>query len=74
MSIRPDILTQVYLDELQKLQDRVPPFSNMEAKQIILESLGKPAEEVYAEMSEHPIAAASLGQVLTELPLHIRSK
>jgi aarF domain-containing kinase len=57
----------VYLEELQKLQDRVPPFSNEEAKQIILESLGKPAEEIFAEMSEHPIAAASLGQVCTEL-------
>jgi aarF domain-containing kinase len=53
----------VYLDELQKLQDRVPPFSNEEAKQIILESLGKPAEEIFTEISEHPIAAASLGQV-----------
>ncbi|KAG0591725.1 hypothetical protein KC19_1G196600 [Ceratodon purpureus] len=63
LSIRPDILPQVYLEELQKLQDRVPPFSNEEAKQIILESLGKPAEEIFAEMSEHPIAAASLGQV-----------
>jgi hypothetical protein len=67
LSIRPDILPQVYLEELQKLQDRVPPFSNEEAKQIILESLGKPAEEIFAEMSEHPIAAASLGQVCTEL-------
>jgi len=67
LSIRPDILPQVYLEELQKLQDRVPPFSNVEAKQIILESLGKPAEAIFAEMSEHPIAAASLGQVFTEL-------
>lgn len=73
MSIRPDILPQVYLEELQKLQDRVPPFSNEEAKQIILKSFGRPAEEVYAEMSEHPIAAASLGQVRTELPLNIGS-
>nr|PNR54038.1 hypothetical protein PHYPA_007714 [Physcomitrium patens] len=63
LSIRPDIMPQVYLEQLQKLQDRVPPFSNDEAKQIILESLGRPAEEMFEEMSEHPIAAASLGQV-----------
>lgn len=59
-------MPQVYLEQLQKLQDRVPPFSNDEAKQIILESLGRPAEEMFEEMSEHPIAAASLGQVCTQ--------
>lgn len=63
LSIRPDILPQVYLEELQRLQDRVPPFSNEEAKQIILEGLGRPADEIFSDMSEHPIAAASLGQV-----------
>lgn len=63
LSIRPDILSVVYLEELQKLQDRVPPFSNEEAKQLILEGLGKPAEEIFSEFSNQPVAAASLGQV-----------
>ncbi|CAM6091149.1 unnamed protein product [Calypogeia fissa] len=63
LSIRPDLLPVAYLEELQKLQDRVPPFSNEEAKILIFQGLGKTAEEVFSEMSEFPIAAASLGQV-----------
>lgn len=63
MSIRPDILPVVYLEELQKLQDRVPPFSNEDAKRLVLEGLGKPVEDIYSELSTEPVAAASLGQV-----------
>ncbi|CAM6084874.1 unnamed protein product [Calypogeia fissa] len=63
LSIRPDLLPVAYLEELQKLQDRVPPFSNEEAKILIFQGLGKTAEEVFSEMSEFPVAAASLGQV-----------
>lgn len=63
LSIRPDILPVAYLEELQKLQDRVPPFSNELAKQLIEEGLGRPVEEVLSEISSEPVAAASLGQV-----------
>ncbi|GLJ48114.1 hypothetical protein SUGI_1015930 [Cryptomeria japonica] len=63
LSIRPDILPVAYLGELQKLQDRVPPFSNEVAKQLIEEGLGRPVEEVLKEISSEPVAAASLGQV-----------
>jgi aarF domain-containing kinase len=41
----------------------VPPFSNQEAKQLIQEGLGVPAETVFSELSPEPVAAASLGQV-----------
>jgi aarF domain-containing kinase len=51
------------LEELQKLQDRVPPFSNEDAKRLVLEGLGKPVEDIYSELSTEPVAAASLGQV-----------
>ncbi|BBN18853.1 aarF domain-containing kinase [Marchantia polymorpha subsp. ruderalis] len=63
LSIRPDLLSAVYLEELQKLQDRVPPFPNDDARKLISQGLGRPTEEVFSEMSEAPIAAASLGQV-----------
>jgi aarF domain-containing kinase len=63
LSIRPDLLPLAYLEELQTLQDRVPPFSNQEAKQLIQEGLGVPAETVFSELSPEPVAAASLGQV-----------
>ncbi|MCO5587978.1 hypothetical protein L7F22_041931 [Adiantum nelumboides] len=63
LSIRPDILPVSYLDELQKLQDRVPPFPNEEAEKLILDGLGKSVEDVFSEVSPEPIAAASLGKV-----------
>ncbi|MCW5317997.1 AarF/ABC1/UbiB kinase family protein [Nostoc sp. KVJ3] len=63
LSTRPDLVPPVYLEELTKLQDQLPPFPNELAYQFIKEELGAPPEEVYAELSAEPIAAASLGQV-----------
>ncbi|WP_338038753.1 AarF/ABC1/UbiB kinase family protein [Neosynechococcus sphagnicola] len=53
----------VYLEELSQLQDQLPPFPNDVAFQFIEEELGAPPDEVYAELTADPIAAASLGQV-----------
>ncbi|WP_164921133.1 ABC1 kinase family protein [Thermosynechococcus vestitus] len=63
LSTRPDLLPAVYLEELTKLQDQLPPFPNEVAFQFIEEELGAPPNELFAELSDHPIAAASLGQV-----------
>ncbi|WP_193195958.1 ABC1 kinase family protein [Nostoc sp. MG11] len=63
LSTRPDLVPPVYLEELTRLQDQLPPFPNEIAYQFIKEELGAPPEEVYAELSPQPIAAASLGQV-----------
>ncbi|MEH2373568.1 ABC1 kinase family protein [Nostoc sp.] len=63
LSTRPDLVPPVYLEELTKLQDQLPPFANEIAYQFIKEELGAPPQQVYAELSAQPIAAASLGQV-----------
>ncbi len=63
LSTRPDLVPPAYLDELTRLQDQLPPFANDIAYQFIEEELGAKPDEVYAEISDHPIAAASLGQV-----------
>jgi predicted unusual protein kinase regulating ubiquinone biosynthesis (AarF/ABC1/UbiB family) len=63
LSTRPDILPPIYLEELSKLQDQIPPFENQIAYRFIEEELGQPPHELYAELSPNPIAAASLGQV-----------
>jgi predicted unusual protein kinase regulating ubiquinone biosynthesis (AarF/ABC1/UbiB family) len=63
LSTRPDLVPPIYLEELTKLQDQLPPFPNEVAFQFIEEELGAPPDQVYAELSAHPIAAASLGQV-----------
>ena len=63
LSTRPDLVPPTYLDELTKLQDQLPPFPNEIAFQFIREELGAEPNEIYAELSPMPIAAASLGQV-----------
>ncbi|AFY59807.1 AarF/ABC1/UbiB kinase family protein [Synechococcus sp. PCC 6312] len=63
LSTRPDLVPAIYLEELTKLQDQLPAFSNDIAFQFIEEELGARPEELYAELSPNPIAAASLGQV-----------
>ncbi len=63
VSTRPDLVPPTYLDELTRLQDQLPAFSNEIAYQFIEEELGAPPHEVYADISPKPIAAASLGQV-----------
>ncbi len=63
VSTRPDLVPPIYLEELTKLQDQIPPFDNTIAFSYIEETLGAPPEELFVEISEHPVAAASLGQV-----------
>ncbi|HYW22082.1 MAG TPA: AarF/ABC1/UbiB kinase family protein [Nodularia sp. (in: cyanobacteria)] len=63
LSTRPDLVPPAYLEELTRLQDQLPPFANEIAYQFIEEELGATPQDIYAEISPHPIAAASLGQV-----------
>ncbi|MEO0532969.1 MAG: AarF/ABC1/UbiB kinase family protein [Cyanobacteria bacterium P01_A01_bin.123] len=63
LSTRPDLVSPVYLEELTRLQDQLPAFSNDIAYRFIEEELGDSPETLYAELSPHPVAAASLGQV-----------
>jgi predicted unusual protein kinase regulating ubiquinone biosynthesis (AarF/ABC1/UbiB family) len=63
LSTRPDLVPPSYLEELSLLQDQLPPFPNEIAFRFIKEELGAPPDEIYAELSENPLAAASLGQV-----------
>jgi predicted unusual protein kinase regulating ubiquinone biosynthesis (AarF/ABC1/UbiB family) len=53
----------VYLEALSELQDRLPSFPNEIAWSVMEEELGQPVSEVYEQLSEAPVAAASLGQV-----------
>ena len=63
LSTRPDLVPPQFLEELAQLQDNIPAFSNEIAYQFIEEELGDKPEVIYAEISDLPIAAASLGQV-----------
>ena len=63
MSVRPDVLPQAALDELAVLQDAVKPFETPVAIATIEKELGGPLGEFFDEISEKPVAAASLAQV-----------
>lgn len=62
-STRADLFPIEYVNELAKLQDRVPAFSYEKAKEIIEGDFGRPLSELYDSFDPVPIAAASLGQV-----------
>ncbi|XP_010551963.1 PREDICTED: uncharacterized protein LOC104822435 [Tarenaya hassleriana] len=62
-STRSDLFPREFVDELAKLQDRVPAFSPEKAKRFIETELGAPISIIFKEFEEQPIAAASLGQV-----------
>lgn len=63
LSTRPDLVRKDFLDELTKLQDRLPPFPTPIALAIVEKELDRSIEDLYREISPQPIAAASLGQV-----------
>jgi predicted unusual protein kinase regulating ubiquinone biosynthesis (AarF/ABC1/UbiB family) len=63
ISTRPDLVPPIFLEELSKLQDQIPPFENEIAFRYIEEALGAPPHELFVELSDAPVAAASLGQV-----------
>ncbi|BAZ90654.1 ABC-1 domain-containing protein [Raphidiopsis curvata NIES-932] len=62
-STRADIFPSEYVDELSKLQDRVPAFDYEQVATIIEQELGKTIAELFASFEPIPLAAASLGQV-----------
>ena len=62
LSTRPDIIGDKLALNLEKLQDRVPPFSTDTAKQILKRNLGEENYNLIINFSE-PVAAASIAQV-----------
>jgi ubiquinone biosynthesis protein len=63
LSTRRDLLPEDIADELAKLQDDVPPFSNELSKEIIEKALGVPLNEIFKSFDPTPIASASIAQV-----------
>jgi len=63
LSTRPDFLPPAFIKELEKLQDKVHPFSSFQAQEIIEKELNKPLEKLFKKFETKPIAAASLSQV-----------
>jgi predicted unusual protein kinase regulating ubiquinone biosynthesis (AarF/ABC1/UbiB family) len=62
-STRADLFPSEYVEELAKLQDRVPAFTYEQAAEIIETDFGKPITKLFRNFDPTPLAAASLGQV-----------
>ena len=62
-STRADLFPIEYVEELSKLQDRVPAFPYEQVKEIIEAEFMKPVDRLFSSFDPIPLAAASLGQV-----------
>ncbi len=56
LASRPDLLPSEYLEELQKLQDNVPTFSNEIAFRIVEKELNKEFGSVFELVEPEPVA------------------
>jgi len=63
LSTRPDIVPPIVLEELAQLQDQLPGFESKLAMACIEEDLEDNISNIFSEIEEEPISAASLGQV-----------
>ncbi|NOQ51422.1 MAG: ubiquinone biosynthesis protein UbiB [Desulfuromonadaceae bacterium] len=63
LSTRPDIVPIEYLDELKKLQDRVPAVPAEQIMAQVHMELGHPVEELFSNFDQTPLATASIAQV-----------
>jgi len=60
LSSRPDLLPDVYIEELGRLVDDAPPVPFDEIRPVIAEDVGL---DIFARLDERPVASASVGQV-----------
>jgi ubiquinone biosynthesis protein len=63
MSTRPDLFEPQIIDQLRRLQDRLPPFAFRRVRATVEAELGLALDEVFAEFDPAPVAAASVAQV-----------
>jgi ubiquinone biosynthesis protein len=62
LATRPDVVGEALAEDLERLQDQMPPFPQADAEAAIAASFEKPVAEIYASFGPS-IAAASIAQV-----------
>jgi ubiquinone biosynthesis protein len=63
LSMRPDLVPQELVIELEKLQDAVQPVPFAQMRDVLLEELECDPADVFSDFNETPVASASLAQV-----------
>jgi ubiquinone biosynthesis protein len=61
LSTRADVFGAVFVEDLARLKDKLPPFSAEIARREVERGLGRPVEALFTRFGE-PVAAASLAQ------------
>ncbi|MFH0922623.1 MAG: AarF/UbiB family protein, partial [Candidatus Micrarchaeota archaeon] len=61
LSSRSDMLPRDILEEMEKLQDDVPPFPFEQVQEILEREFG--GRKIFSSIEKKPLAAASIGQV-----------
>src|SRR6267378_2313826 len=60
LSSRSDLLPDVYIEELERLVDQVPPVPFPEIEAVIFEDLDR---DLFARIEQEPMATASIAQI-----------
>ena len=63
LSTRKELLSPIFIQELEKLQQQAPPLSKEQVDALLQQNLPAPVDEIFSYFSEEPLAAASIGQV-----------
>ncbi|MBI4704588.1 MAG: AarF/ABC1/UbiB kinase family protein [Deltaproteobacteria bacterium] len=63
ISIMTNFLPAEFREELEGLQDQIPPHPYEDIARRLREEFGREPEEIFAEISPSPISSASIGQV-----------
>jgi len=63
LSTRPDLVPMDYIDELSKLQDKIPAFPFEQVRNVVKAEFGMPPEDLFGTLEQEPFASASIGQV-----------
>ncbi|MCB0403980.1 MAG: AarF/ABC1/UbiB kinase family protein [Bdellovibrionales bacterium] len=63
LATRPDLIPDAYVEEFQKLQDRVSTVPFDEIRKQIESELGQKVEDSFESIDQAPLAAASIAQV-----------
>ncbi|MGD8175800.1 ubiquinone biosynthesis regulatory protein kinase UbiB [Marinimicrobium sp. ARAG 43.8] len=63
LSTRPDLVPADMMDDLNRLQDKVPPFDKDNFRALVERGLGERVDNIFASYEQEPLASASVAQV-----------
>lgn len=63
LSTRKELLSPVFIEELEKLQQHVRPLTKEQVDEILKKNLKDDVHQTFSYFSEEPLASASIGQV-----------